>query len=131
MIRLYSRDGKLKNADSRLCACGIYAHGELEDILGHDVIYVPHTGVDDAINFVIPFKECGIFDIEIIHKTEVLKAKLYFWFNIENPKSSHKTQCGLCVLQSDKESVKYAAECLNKKKFYIVKCLITNFINLL
>ena len=81
---------------------GIYAHGKLLTLLGHDYI---HRIVDGK-----HFIEDGIYPITLRHSDGIdYAAKLYYW------NSDNGLEHGLVVFGRDKEASDYAMNCINIK----------------
>lgn len=84
-----------------------YAHGELEDFLGHDCFNF-HT-VDNT-NSTFDKQRLDIFHEGIYEcKTEDGQECLFFLWEVE------VTRKGLCVFKHDTSSVQYANECFTNR----------------
>jgi hypothetical protein len=112
MITLYSA---LDTSTDRtqVVACGIYAHGELEEQLGYDVVCPRYTELPNHNYILTDIKEDGIYDI-IVQKDDLkISARLYYWY-LKDFNGRHR---GLCVLPEDTESVQYAENRFNKREW--------------
>lgn len=81
-----------------------YAHGDAENFLGHDIPVTPDDWTPPVgRSFVILFNALG----------EGKKAACYSWISVEKSFfGEQRTQRGLFVFPSDRESVLYAWECM-------------------
>lgn len=90
-------------------ACGLYAHGELETMLGHDVVCPRYDPISENLRDIW---EDGIYDVVIQHGDERIPAKLYYW----RTGDWHR---GLAVLATDLESVKFAEDNYNERSRFL------------
>jgi hypothetical protein len=88
-----------------ICCCGIYAHGDLEEKLGHDILGVPYIKFSSEKGFDIGIEE-GVNQVNIVHEVNGehinIPAVLFLW-------KTYKIR-GLVVLLDDAESLRYATE---------------------
>jgi hypothetical protein len=108
MIKLYSYHTQT-NFDSELIACGIYAHSQLENKLGYDIVC---PLFDHGTGELKDIKEDGIYDVEVIHHEQVIPAKLYYWKDNTHARGIHR---GLVVLPEDEEGVQHAKKRYDQK----------------
>ena len=103
-IKIYSNESQ---PPCEVTACGIYAHGKLEDKLMHDIIYIPIHDFNQEIGPVIELKEKGIYNVEVAFNDEFIKAKLYYWQAMRCGSPNHR---GLVVLEDDIEAIDYVLD---------------------
>jgi hypothetical protein len=109
-VRLYTDDDYKFNTSSPIAdtvfGSGVYFHGQAEEILGHDIICLPH---DFSI-------EPGIHEFEVVdnrHGHQILTGTLYLW---DAPNWGLK---GLAVADGDYSGNLYAKQCYNEKKKFL------------
>lgn len=87
---------------------GIYAHGKIQDVIGHDIIRI-HSGFDNIMNNVI--NRCAFTtQCFMTHKGKLFDCTMFFWV-------CGTRNRGLVVLNDDIEGMKDA-----KLKFIERRC---------
>ena len=86
---------------------GIYAHGELEQELGFDIISVEVTEDDTVVG--IPFGESKV-ELLNVQYAERSEAVLFYWVS-DSPLTRDKHR-GLLCKPTDTEAIGYARRCM-------------------
>jgi len=98
MVRLYGNN--TENRHAKFCVSFVYAHGELEGILGHDILVA-------TSNLKLPN---GITAVEVEgNDRKVYHCVAFVW-------DRHGYEKGLVVLSTDVASYLQAYEAMNAKK---------------
>lgn len=105
-----ANDTELKDMDPKYVACKksdtlleIYAHCQLEEDLGHDILCIK-SGAEDIIN---AMRECRAIPVQVIHKAHKLQSViLYCTMFAWNAKFGHYDRLiGLVCLNGDKNGI--------------------------
>jgi hypothetical protein len=115
------------NPDQIFTITGVYLHGDLESIVGYDIVYVPILeSIDDIIgvperrlaryNAIATQLPVGIYDVTVKANGSEYEAKAYIYLDTNySPLEGGKLR-GLIVLPEDKDSLAYAVKCYEEKK---------------
>lgn len=118
------------NSNQRFAITGVYLHGDLQDIVGYDIVYVPiNKSIDDITdakerrtsnyNAILGQLFTGIHNVLVKADGNQYEAKAYVYLDTNHrPEEGGKLR-GLIVLPEDTESVEYAIKCYEKQKQYL------------
>lgn len=109
---------------------GVYLHGDLESIVGYDIVYVSipkltaliEDGPERRItqyNAIAAQLPVGIYDVTVKANGSEYEAKAYIYLDTNySPLEGGKLR-GLIILPEDKDSLAYAVKCYEEKKQFL------------
>ena len=103
-----AKDTELKDMDPKYVECKrtttlleIYAHFQLEEDLGHDILCIK-SGAEDVIN---AMRECRAIPVQVIQQDVIRHCTMFAW----KAKYGHYDRLiGLVCLNGDKEAIEDA-----------------------